>query len=497
MTTGEFIAKVWQLFGVAGFTSIAAWAASAVLLAAGALRLVQDAGTERIEGAGARSRRRGRVYLAALLLAVTGYAASKINSAKVDTYRDDPEEVKAILAAKRKEQADKELPKEREGAAPVRFAEDGRYDRYDLAGVKGGKKWVGERGGDRDGSDDAGKDDPGQEGVGKEGVGKDDAGKEGVGKEGTGEEAAGKDDTGEEGSGTEDDVPDYKKRGKQERKAGRKRSEGAVAEGEREGDDKAPPPLTPLLDAVEESFVHLPRADVYLANRLDVVNLNAAVAVLLAAAALALFDYLRRFNSTDAQLLPLPLAALPRPVPSLVGYLSPTAHAVCIAPGDREGLAARLARAVRRGQTFIYFGERDPWPGDALPRLPFGLWGLSKIACSDAEEPGSEFVFESAWFGRYCFVVEGEKLSRAMLDGLRSFLSARQTTRARARAPVNIAWDHDSPPGRELLDELVFLCRETNFRLLVASRGECPADLAPLFDEIVPGGGGGGTKLEG
>jgi len=457
MTTGEFIAKLWQLFGVSGCASIAAWIASAVLLAAGA-----------------RSRRRGRMYLAALLLALTGYAASKINSAKVDTYRDDPEEIKAILAAKRKEQAAKELPKEREGAAPVRFAEDGRYDRYDLAGVKGGKKWVGERDESKDGSDDAGKDDPGEERAGKEGAGKKAADKE--------------------GAGTEDDVPDYKKRGKQERKGGTKRSEGAVAEGEREGDDKAPPSLGPLLDAVEEEIVYLPRADVYLANRLDVVNLNAALAVLLAAAALVLFDYLRRFNSTDAQLLPLPLAALPRPVPSLVGYLSPTAHAVCIAPGDRDGIAARLARAVRRGQTFIYFGERDPWPGDALPRLPFGLWGLSKIACSDAEEPGSEFVFESAWFGRYCFVVEGEALSRGMLDGLRRFLSARQATRARARAPVNIAWDHDSPPGRELLDELVFLCRETNFRLLVSSRGECPTDLAPLFDEIVPGGGSRRTK---
>lgn len=482
MTTGDFIAKLWQLFGVAGTASIVAWIASAVLLAAGA-----------------RSRRRGRVYLAALLLALTGYAASKINSARVDTYRDDPEELKAILEAKRKEQAAKELPKEREGAAPVRFAEDGRYDRYDLAGVKGGKKWVGERGGSNDGSEGAGKDSPGEEGAGTEGAGKKAAGKEGVGKDGAGKESAekegvGKDDTGregagEEGTGTEDDVPDYKKRGKQERKAGKKRSEGAVAEGEREGDDKAPPPLTPLLDAVEEEIVYLPRADVYLANRLDVVNLYAAAAVLLAAAALALFDYLRRFNGTDAQLLPLPLAALPRPVPSFVGYLSPTAHAVCIASGDRDGITARLARAVRRGQTFIYFGERDPWPGEALPRLPFGLWGLSKIACSDAREPGSEFVFESAWFGRYCFVVEGEKLSRGMIDGLRRFLSGRQATRARAQAPVNVAWDHDSPPGRKLLDELVFLCRETNFRLLVSSRDECPADLAPLFDEIVPGGG--------
>ncbi len=74
-----------------------------------------------------------------------------------------------------------------------------------------------------------------------------------------------------------------------------------------------------------------------------------------------------------------------------------------------------------------------------------------------------------------------------MLDELSCFLSARQGTRARAAAAVNIAWDHDSPPGPELFDELVFLCRETNFRVLVASRGEGPAGLAPLFDEIVPG----------
>ena len=412
MTTGEFIARLWELFGAVGFASIAAWAAAVILLAAGA-----------------RSPRRAGIYLAALVLATTGYVASKVNSAKVNTYREDPEEQKARLEAERRRQLAPDLPKEREGAAPVRFAEDGRYDRYDLAGAERGEKWLDERG-----------------------EGKQDA----------------------KGDAEEDDVPYYTTRGKQEREAGKKRSEGAVVEGEGEASDLLPPP--PGVP-VEHEVVYLPENDVYLANRADMLNLNVAWAVLIVAAALVVLDYLRRFNSTDAQILPLPLAALPGPLPGLVDRLSPKAHVAWPANGGGEELKRRLERAVRKGESFILFGGADPGEEGALARLPFGLWPLSKVRCADVAgsrqapsagpsgvaEPGSEFVFESAWFGRYCFVVEGEAVSRRMLAELRRYLRARQATRARARATVNVAWDHDSPPA-DLLDELAFLCRETNFR---------------------------------
>ena len=162
----------------------------------------------------------------------------------------------------------------------------------------------------------------------------------------------------------------------------------------------------------------------------------------------------------------------------LVDSLFPKSHTVC-ARGDARRWKQFLQRAVRKGETFIYFCRKDPSLPSALSRLPSFVpvsWRLEKVTCT-AGEFDDEFIFESAWFGRYCFVHIGDgPLALGRLDGLADFLELRHQTRASAAHTVNVLWDLDSQIPEDTLDRLLPLCRETNFRLIrVTSPGDEPS----------------------
>jgi len=94
-------------------------------------------------------------------------------------------------------------------------------------------------------------------------------------------------------------------------------------------------------------------------------------------------------------------------------------------------------------------------------------------------------VLESAWFGRYCFCVRDRALAEDLLGGLETFLDSRWIPRAAARRTVNLVWDRPSPPNDEVLARLVFLCRESNMKLVLAADGEATEGRADLFDEVL------------
>ncbi len=286
------------------------------------------------------------------------------------------------------------------------------------------------------------------------------------------------------------DVPEYKKRGKRSRDAGRKAGggdfadlEGAVAGGVRAG--------------------RMMKAwDVIRANRLDRVNLFAVRYGLLVALLMLATDYLSRFNRTFGALLPVPVAG------RLVDALFAKTHAVLVESADDDALRAYLQTAIRKGETFVYFGPADPWRdvegptgGVNLPamlsgllrrrgqgppgpcRLPLGLLPVTKVVCGAAGACGSGFLFESAWFGRYCFVVEGAESARRVLPDLLAHLRARHRSGASAGRTVHLVWHLHEPPNPELLPELVRLCKETNFKLLLFSPAAPRARDAFHFEE--------------
>ena len=217
------------------------------------------------------------------------------------------------------------------------------------------------------------------------------------------------------------------------------------------------------------------------ANRLDRLNLLCARSTLYLAVFLVIIDYFRRFNSTFECYLPLPLGG------RLVDSLFRKSHTVSDSEPDRDWKAF-LERAVRKGETFILFSPSDLWPDQRLSRLPRFLkrvpWRVEKVTTDDHENRfDDEFLFESAWFGRYCFVVVGEGTSvLRRMDSIVESLELRSATRASARRTLNLVWSLTTSIPLETLNRLLPLCEGTNTKLIV-TQSVPDEQLASQFEE--------------
>ena len=290
-----------------------------------------------------------------------------------------------------------------------------------------------------------------------------------------------------------DGVPEYRRRGKQTRSA--PKPTGTAAD------------FAELADGVARREVRPGRAmrapDVIRANRLDRVNLVAVRLGLLVAILMLATDYLDRFNRTTGAWLALPVAG------RIIDALFPKTRTAWVRSAAAAALRGHLETVVRKGETFVYFGPADPWrdvppapprfdlparlrrrpPPDGDPplhRLPLGLWPVGKIVRRpDGAFPDSGFIFESAWFGRYCFVIEGAEAAGEVLAHFRDRLERRRRSRAAARKTVHLVWHLPERPCPDGLEELAWLCRETNFKLLVWSADGPPDETADAFEEHI------------
>jgi hypothetical protein len=132
-------------------------------------------------------------------------------------------------------------------------------------------------------------------------------------------------------------------------------------------------------------------------------------------------------------------------------------------------MRAYLESAIQNGETFIYCTPEDPWPHGDIPRLPVNfVWPMEKITYRADDPPfSSEFIFESAWFRDYCFVIEGEQAAEGLMDDLVEWLRMRYHAGAETSCPVHIVWEFARPDDHQL-DELSFFAREAHIRLLIA-----------------------------
>ena len=167
----------------------------------------------------------------------------------------------------------------------------------------------------------------------------------------------GDEDTGE---GEDDDasaagesgVPLYQQRGPVERDAGKKVEQKEIAESIEQTKKESAPPTKAL-----------PQEDVDRAQRWDKANLFLTRWILVLLIFLAVWDYLRRFNRTFDAFLPLPLAA------PWLDRFSKKKHTIQMQGVDRHRLGDYLRDFVRRGETFIYFGDEDPLPEKLLVKV--------------------------------------------------------------------------------------------------------------------------------
>jgi hypothetical protein len=226
-----------------------------------------------------------------------------------------------------------------------------------------------------------------------------------------------------------------------------------------------PAPGEESAEAPAAAVRRLPEAQLVIADRYDRVNRAFAWSLFALAAGLCGCEYVRRFNTTTDTVWPLPLAG------TVIDGLTAKEHAARL-PADR--LPEFLELAVRKGETFIAFASGDPLPAAAaLDRFSLGPlgWRIPKRPVSAAAlvaDPGLlETVFETAWFGRGCFVVTGAGAG-TVLERMVEMLELRRRTRAAAGRTLDLVWAlAENPPPAA--DRLGRLAPRLNVRWILAS----------------------------
>lgn len=265
-------------------------------------------------------------------------------------------------------------------------------------------------------------------------------------------------------------IPAYRSRGKQlrggavaggDKGAGSDKEAAGEADGARPGEsDRA------AATAAEESPAvrSLPESQLLVADRFDRANRALAWGLASLAAGLCCLEYVRRFNTTLDAVWPVPLAG------TFVDGLAAKEHCAALPAGR---LPEFLDLAVRKGETFIAFVEQDPLADrETVDRSAIGPlgWRLPKrtfAAAALADDPGLvELVFETAWFGRGCFVITGEEGAAGVLAALAEAFGRRTRTRASARCTVNLVWGLPPAPPPAADDELSRLAARLNLRWL-------------------------------
>jgi len=270
----------------------------------------------------------------------------------------------------------------------------------------------------------------------------------------------------------EGEVPAYKQGGKVARDEGKKKTDSDTKQ-------LVEQQATREADATRK----LPVEDMIAAQRYDRIALFAVRCLFLLAVVMVAIDYLRRLNRTQDSLVPLPLGG------PWLDAIAPKSHAVHLHAGDPAAVGRFLRRSVGRGESFLFFGDEDPLPeAEAeLPRLPLllsRLWAMRVYRVRAMQDvPGPGYVLESLWFTRASFVVLGEAVRRPMLDALLAQLRMRRLPRARVRRTSHVVWRVDGPVAAPTLDDLVFLCRSANMKLVIVSNEPCPASLTARFEE--------------
>jgi len=351
----------------------------------------------------------------AFALAVAGLGTAWVNTVLVDRIRIDYDAEAEILRKARADAAREAVGSLKDRAAKIQFAEDSPEDQLDLAGVKDPENRY----------EEALRDTESTEYLYRQ------QGKKRRTRQANADSAAAKDAVPATGGGDN---------------AGREGlSEQIAEEGEPEG----------------RKMLH---AELKVVQYYDKLNMIAARFAFCLTLVLVIVDYLLRFNDLSGAMYPLPIAG------AFTDALSRKSHSVMLKPGSTEAVAAFLVNAVRRGENFILFGAGDPWGDAILTRTPVGCWSVHRQTLSaTAGNLDEAFVFESAWFGRSCFVIEDADGSAALpvIDKLVQFLEVRRMARASARRLVNIVWAHRRALPSEAFAELRMLCEEENLRILV------------------------------
>ena len=262
-------------------------------------------------------------------------------------------------------------------------------------------------------------------------------------------------------------APAYRSGGRQQRAAGKVDAQAArLARDAARGSGDSPSEARTLK-----------LAEYRLAGRLARDNRRLADFVLLVVLGVAAGDYLRRFHHPVDGYLPLPLAGT---------WLTHFSHGPSLVhwPGATDArMRAFLEDAARRGESFLYIGDRFAPGGLAVHRFRLGrlrFWPLPVLTWGrDGAPPDAEFALDAVWFGRYAMVVPAAAADE-LLSALLELLAGRAAAHATALRVPHLVWDTGRLPEASRLERLARACARTGVRLVLVS-GRLPEDLAGRF----------------
>jgi hypothetical protein len=111
---------------------------------------------------------------------------------------------------------------------------------------------------------------------------------------------------------------------------------------------------------------------------------------------------------------------------------------------------------------------------------------LRRQHLNSEETKSTDYILESAWFGRLGFTLEDEAQARLLLADLEGFLTSRRIPRACAMRAVNIIWAFDNAPVADELAKISEHCQKANFRFIILSDDVQQEEGGP-FEEVRTG----------
>lgn len=138
------------------------------------------------------------------------------------------------------------------------------------------------------------------------------------------------------------------------------------------------------------------------------------------------------------------------------------------------GYGCQAGRPFRRLSTQFRNGIIEFHPVQIIP------------AISGPQSPSHNFIFECAWYNRYCFTVAGPERSTALVAAFRQFLGERLPPRASASTTIHLLWNCRTPLNPDLLQPLAVFSKEVNIKLMVFAAAAHIAEIGKWVEEVCP-----------
>lgn len=211
-----------------------------------------------------------------------------------------------------------------------------------------------------------------------------------------------------------------------------------------------------LEEKKEKPPIIMSEADMAMAHRLDGLNQNMILCLILLAVLMLIVDYLGRTNDYAQAAMPLPLPSGWR------NAINPLPPVVVRPVPARRDMAGELAWLAKRGDSFVYLTDNASSFPASLPRLG-KKWLPVDVIRVEGDRISDDFVFEALWYGRACFAVDTPARAERMVARFLELLEERKKVRARVNQNVHLVWDLHRPLSERESEAFARLAKATGF----------------------------------